>query len=247
MKSFWKWICQWGSPQLFYLRADTIRRFIKVPTYSMVILGVFWGLVIAPPDYFQGNVYRIIYLHVPMAFLAQSFYFFMACSAFVFLVWKIKIADIANTVLAPLGLCFTILSLLTGSIWGKPTWGTYWVWDARLTSMLILAFLYLGVIVLRSLINDNVRAQKFCAVLSLLGAINLPVIKFSVEWWNTLHQPASITLNKAPTMPYEMWLPLFFNIFAYYLLALYLMLKGMQVVVLNRERRTSWVQALFND
>ena len=145
---------------------------------------------------------------------------------------------------AVFGFAFTVLALVSGAVWGKPTWGTYWVWDARLTSMLILGFLYLGLIGLRSSIRDPDQAGKACAILVLVGTINLPIIKYSVEWWNTLHQPASLKLTEKPTMPASMWVPLLVNIFGYYLAAAYLILGSMRATVIKRERRAAWVREL---
>ena len=159
-------------------------------------LARYGGLALPLVDYQQGNSYRIIYLHVPVAFLAQAMYAAMAVSAVVLLVWKMKIADIAMQSIAVMGLAFTALALVSGAVWGKPTWGTYWVWDARLTSMLILAFLYLALIGLRASVRDPDLAGKVCGILVLVGVVNLPIIKYSVEWWNTLHQPASLKADR---------------------------------------------------
>jgi heme exporter protein C len=210
----------------------------------LLAVGTVWGLAIAPVDYQQGHSYRIIYLHVPVSFLAQALYLAMAIAAAVLLVWRMKLADVAMQSLAIVGFAFCVLALASGAIWGKPTWGTYWVWDARLTSMLILAFLYLGLIGLRSAMLDPDTAGKACAILALVGAINLPIIKYSVEWWNTLHQPASLKLTEKPAMPASMWVPLLLNICAYYAAAMYLVFASMRGVVLHRERRAQWVRDL---
>ncbi|MDC1076700.1 heme ABC transporter permease CcmC, partial [Litorivicinus sp.] len=164
--------------------------------------------------------------------------------AVVLFVWKMKLADVAMQAIAVTGLAFTVLSLVSGAVWGKPTWGTYWVWDARLTSMLILGFLYLGLIGLRAAIQDPDQAGKACGILVLVGVVNLPIIKYSVEWWNTLHQPASLKLTEKPTMPASMWMPLLVNILGYYIAAAYLVLGSMRAIVIGRERRASWVKEL---
>ena len=213
---------------------------------GLIAIGTLWGLGFAPVDYQQGNSYRIIYLHVPVAFLAQAMYAAMAVSAVVLLVWKMKIADIAMQSIAVIGFAFTALALVSGAVWGKPTWGTYWVWDARLTSMLILAFLYLALIGLRASVRDPDLAGKVCGILVLVGVVNLPIIKYSVEWWNTLHQPASLKLSEKPTMPSSMWIPLFINIIGYYIVAAYLVLGSMRTILVERERRSSWVRELVN-
>ena len=240
----WRWLHQWGSPRWFYERATRWQSWCGWLALIFLICGSFWGLGFAPVDYQQGNSYRIIYLHVPVAFLAQAIYAAMALCAVVLFVWKIKLADIAMQSFAVFGFAFTVLALVSGAIWGKPTWGTYWVWDARLTSMLILGFLYLGLMGLRSAIQDTDQAGKACAILVLVGIINLPIIKYSVEWWNTLHQPASLKLMEKPTMPASMWAPLLVNIIGYYLAAAYLVLGSMRVTVIERERRAAWVRKL---
>ena len=155
-------------------------------------------------------------------------------------------ADIAMQSIAVMGFAFTALALVSGAVWGKPTWGTYWVWDARLTSMLILAFLYLALIGLRASVRDPDLAGKVCGILVLVGVVNLPIIKYSVEWWNTLHQPASLKLTEKPTMPSSMWIPLFINIIGYYIVAAYLVLGSMRSILVERERRSSWVRELVN-
>ena len=242
----WRWFHQWGSPKWFYERAGRWQLVCGWLSLGLISIGTLWGLGFAPVDYQQGNSYRIIYLHVPVAFLAQAMYAAMAVSAVVLLVWKMKIADIAMQSIAVMGLAFTALALVSGAVWGKPTWGTYWVWDARLTSMLILAFLYLALIGLRASVRDPDLAGKVCGILVLVGVVNLPIIKYSVEWWNTLHQPASLKLTEKPTMPSSMWIPLFINIIGYYIVAAYLVLGSMRTILVERERRSSWVRELVN-
>ncbi len=242
----WRWFHQWGSPKWFYERAGRWQLVCGWLSLGLIAIGTLWGLGFAPVDYQQGNSYRIIYLHVPVAFLAQAMYAAMAVSAVVLLVWKMKIADIAMQSIAVMGLAFTALALVSGAVWGKPTWGTYWVWDARLTSMLILAFLYLALIGLRASVRDPDLAGKVCGILVLVGVVNLPIIKYSVEWWNTLHQPASLKLTEKPTMPSSMWIPLFINIIGYYIVAAYLVLGSMRTILVERERRSSWVRELVN-
>ncbi len=242
----WRWFHQWGSPKWFYERAGRWQLVCGWLSLGLIAIGTLWGLDFAPVDYQQGNSYRIIYLHVPVAFLAQAMYAAMAVSAVVLFVWKMKIADIAMQSIAVMGFAFTALALVSGAVWGKPTWGTYWVWDARLTSMLILAFLYLALIGLRASVRDPDLAGKVCGILVLVGVVNLPIIKYSVEWWNTLHQPASLKLTEKPTMPSSMWIPLFINIIGYYIVAAYLVLGSMRTILVERERRSSWVRELVN-
>jgi len=204
--------------------------------------GVVWGLAFAPKDYLQGNSYRIIFIHVPTAFMAQSIYIMMASAAVVTLVWRMKLADVFVKAVTPVGLVLTFLALFTGAVWGKPTWGTWWIWDARLTSMLILLFLYGGVIALDRAINDEKSAARAVAVLVLVGVVNIPIIKYSVEWWNTLHQPATFKLTEKPSMPAEMWVPLLLSVLGLYMIFGWLACIRMQTEILSREQRTRWVK-----
>ena len=171
---------------------------------------------------------RIMYMHVPASILAQSSYMMMATAAAVFLIWRIKLADVAVQAIAPIGASITFLALASGSIWGKPMWGTWWVWDARLTSTLVLFFLFVGIMALRSAMENRNSAGRATAILAVVGVINLPIIKFSVEWWNTLHQPASFTLTEKPAMPVEMWLPLLVMVIGFYLFFFTALLMRMQ-------------------
>lgn len=204
--------------------------------------GAIWGLAFAPPDYQQGNSFRIIYIHVPSAILAQSCYMMMAACAFVGLVWRMKITDMFIAAAAPLGAMFTFLALFTGAVWGKPTWGTWWVWDARLTSMLVLLFLYFGLMALRAAFEDSDMTAKASAILVLVGVVNIPIIKYSVEWWNTLHQPATFKLTEKPAMVPEMWIPLLvmvIGIYCFFTASLFMRVRN---EILIRERRTKWVR-----
>lgn len=210
----------------------------------VLMVGTIWGLAFAPKDYLQGNSYRIIFIHVPAAFLAQSVYLMMASAAVVTLVWRMKLADVFVKAVAPVGLVLTFLALFTGAVWGKPTWGTWWIWDARLTSMLILLFLYGGVIALDRAINDDKSAARAVAVLVLVGVVNIPIIKYSVEWWNTLHQPATFKLTEKPSMSVEMWVPLLLSVIGLYLIFGWLACVRMQTEILSREQRTRWVKEI---
>ncbi len=174
----------------------------------LTLAGVVWGLFFAPADWQQGDAVRIMYVHVPAAWLASSGYFALALCSAVALIWRHPLADMAAVEIGPVGAGFTALCLATGSLWGKPMWGAWWVWDARLTSVLVLFFLYLGHIALVRAFDDPQRGYRAGAILALVGVVNLPVIKFSVDWWNTLHQPATITLTGAPTMYLGMLWPL---------------------------------------
>ncbi|MGR0277839.1 heme ABC transporter permease [Marinomonas dokdonensis] len=238
----WLWFHKLGSPKYFYALS---KRFATPVFYSGLVCSVLalaWGLGFAPSDYQQGDSYRIMYIHVPAAMLAQSCYLAMGIAGLVFLVWQMKMAAVFIQAVAPIGALMALLALVTGSIWGKPTWGTWWVWDARLTSVLLLWILYMGVIALQNSLEEKTLANKAAAVLSLVGLINLPIIKYSVEWWNTLHQPASLSLIEKPTMPMEMWLPLVISILGMYLFVAGLTLWRMQTQVLLNEHKASWVK-----
>ena len=200
----------------------------------------------APADYQQGNSFRIIYLHVPAAILAQSAYMLMAVAGAIALIWKMKVADMVLKSAAPIGASMAVLALATGAIWGKPTWGSWWVWDARLTSMLILFFLYLGVMALNSAIENESTAAQASAVLSLVGVVNIPIIKYSVEWWNTLHQPATFKLTEKPAMPAEMWVPLLVMVVGFYCLFAVSLMMRLRNEIVWRERRTGWVRELLS-
>lgn len=190
----------------------------------------------------QGNSFRIIYIHVPVAVLAQSCYLGLGIAGLVTLVWNMKLAPVFIKAVAPIGAVMAFIALVSGAIWGKPTWGTWWVWDARLTSVLVLFLLYMGVIAIQNTINDQLFADKAAAVVSLVGTINLPIIKYSVEWWNTLHQPATFKLTEKPAMPMEMWLPLLFSALGLYVFCAGLAMWRMRNEILHRERRASWVK-----
>ncbi|WP_148862363.1 heme ABC transporter permease [Marinobacter fonticola] len=238
----WQFFHKLGSPKWFYGIAARLMPWLL--GFGVILLGggLVWGLAFAPQDYLQGNSYRIIFIHVPSAFLAQSVYVMMAAAGVITLVWRMKLADVFVKAVAPVGAVLTFLALFTGAVWGKPTWGTWWIWDARLTSMLILLFLYFGVIALGNAIADEKSAARAVAVLTLVGVVNIPIIKYSVEWWNTLHQPATFKLTEKPSMPMEMWVPLLLSVLGLYLLFGWLALLRMQTEILHRERRARWVQ-----
>jgi heme exporter protein C len=238
----WQIFHKLGSPKWFFGISTRLMPWLLVGGTLLLMAGVVWGLVFAPKDYLQGNSYRIIFIHVPTAFMAQSIYMMMASAAVVTLVWRMKLADVFVKAVAPVGLVLTFLALFTGAVWGKPTWGTWWIWDARLTSMLILLFLYGGVIALDRAINDEKSAARAVAVLALVGVVNIPIIKYSVEWWNTLHQPATFKLTEKPSMPAEMWVPLLLSVLGLYLIFGWLACVRMQTEILSREQRTRWVK-----
>lgn len=234
-----------GTERFFHIFSPWVK-YLSAIAAVLLLVGTVWGLGFAPPDYLQGNSYRIIFIHVPAASLAMSIYFALAVLGVIFLVWKIKTASLVAQAIAPLGFVFCVLSLLTGSIWAKPTWGTYWVWDARLTSMLILAFLYAGVMALFAAFEHSQNKGRAAAILSIVGAVNLPIIKYSVEWWNTLHQGATFTVTNAPKMSASMWLPLLVMLLGFYFLVAALAIYRTNSLILTREYNKSWVKNILN-
>jgi heme exporter protein C len=238
----WTFFHKLGSPPYFYRFAGRLIPWLGWICVGLLVAGLYGGLVLAPPDYQQGDSYRIIFIHVPSAWMSLFIYVLMAVTGAVGLIWRIKVAEAIAAASAPVGAWFTFLALITGSIWGKPMWGTYWVWDARLTSELILLFLYLGVIGLHSAIEDRRTASRATAVLSLVGLVNIPIIHFSVEWWNTLHQGATITKLGAPSLHLSMLLPLLIMALGFKLYYFMVLLMRSRVEVLERERGSAWVR-----
>ncbi len=243
-RRLWLWFLQTVGPRHFYFTFTPWVSWLTAIALGLLLVGSVWGLVFAPPDYLQGNSYRIIYIHVPAANLAMSIYLALAILGVIRLVWQIKMAEIVARAAAPVGFVVCVLSLLTGAIWGKPTWGTYWVWDGRLTSMLILAFLYAGVMALYQAFEHSPNQGKAAAILAVVGVVNLPIIKYSVDWWNTLHQGATFTVTEAPKMAASMWLPLLIMIVGFYVMAAALVLYRSCTLILQRERQSRWVQEL---
>lgn len=242
-----RWFYQLASPKWCYDILGMLSPWFGIAALILLSVGVVWGLVFAPPDYQQGNSYRIIYIHVPSAILAQSCFMLMAIAGAIGMIWKMKVAHIFAKSAAPIGASMTIIALSTGAIWGKPTWGAWWVWDARLTSMLILFFLYIGIIALYSAFENKASGDQAAAILSLVGVVNIPIIKYSVEWWNTLHQPASFTLSKKPAMPPEMWLPLLVMVLGYYCFFAFVLIGRTRIELLEREQKSGWVSAVISE
>ncbi len=200
--------------------------------------GLYMAWFVAPPDYQQGETVRIMFLHVPAAWLGLFFYVAMAASAIGTLVWRHPLADVSQKAAAPIGAAFTLVCLVTGSLWGKPMWGAYWVWDARLTSMLILFLLYCGIMALWRTIEEPARAARAVSILTLVGAINVPIVKFSVDWWNTLHQPASVIRMAGPAIHPSILYPLLVMAVAFTLVGVALHIAGMRTEILRRRVRT---------
>ena len=238
----WKWIHRLGSPPVFYRLAERALPWCAWTCALLLAAGTWLALVAAPPDYKQGHGYRIMFVHVPAAWLSMAVYVGMAAAGAVRLIWRMKIAAILANAAAPIGASLAALTLATGAIWGKPMWGAWWVWDARLTSELILLLLYLGFIGLQSAIPDRDAAEQAGAILLLVGVVNIPVIHFSVEWWNTLHQPASVMKFGAPSVHPDMLRPLLLMSFGFMMFALVAVLLRAQAALLRRERGAKWIQ-----
>lgn len=239
--SLWQGFLKTVGTREFYRIFSPWVKYLSVMAFVLIGVGTVWGLGFAPADYLQGNSYRIIFIHVPFAGLAMSIYLGLAVLGVIYLVWKVKTANLVAQAIAPMGFILCVLSLITGSIWAKPTWGTYWVWDARLTSMLILAFLYAGVMALFVAFEHTASRGKAAAILSIVGAVNLPIIKYSVNWWNTLHQGATFTITERPKMPAEMWVPLLIMMLGFYCLVGALAIYRTNTLILSRESNKQWV------
>ncbi len=235
---------QMASPQYFYRISGRLVPWFMVPCALLMLAGLYGGLILAPPDYQQGDSYRIIFIHVPSAWMSLFIYVVMAAAGVIGLVWRIKLAEVVAISSAPIGASFTFLALLTGSLWGKPMWGAWWVWDARLTSELILLFLYLGVISLYGAIEDKRVAGRAVAILALVGVVNIPIIHYSVEWWNTLHQGATIAKFDKPSIHMSMLVPLLLMALSFKLFYAAVVLMRARCEVLERERNSRWVQSL---
>jgi heme exporter protein C len=212
------------------------------PAGVLIVAALYAGLVLAPPDYQQGDGFRIIYVHAPSAWLSVMIYGVMASAAAVGLIWRMKVAHAVAASCAGIGAWFTAVSLATGMLWGKPMWGTYWVWDPRLTAQLILLLLYLGYMGLRSGIDDLGRADRASAVLAIVGVINIPIIRYSVDWWNSIHQAPSVMKMERPSMPFDMLAPLLMMLLGFTLYFAAVMLVRLRAEILRRERTASWVR-----
>ena len=231
-----------GSPRWFYQISGNFLPWLVVAAIALLVVGVVWGLAYAPMEGKQGNSYRIMYIHVPAALISMAGYYIMATAGAINLIWRMKVADVIVKSAAPIGAAMTFLTLVTGAIWGKPTWGTWWVWDARNTSMLVLLFLYLGISALYEAFEREEQAGRACAILALVGTVNIPIIYKSVDWWFTLHQPASLKLTEPSTMHPSMWQPLVLMILAFYVMYGALLTLRARTEILHRESRKQWVK-----
>ena len=237
----WKWFHKLASPPYAYGLAGRLHPWFFWTSVSLLVIGAFGGLVLAPADYQQRDAFRVIYVHVPSAYLSMMVYVTMAVAAAVGLIWRIKLAHALAASCAPIGAWFTALALVTGSIWGKPMWGTWWEWDPRLTSELILLFMFLGYLALRSSFDDVGRADRASAVLAIVGAIDVPIIHFSVIWWNSLHQGPTLVRSGGPAMPGSMLWPLLTMLLAYTLFFAAVLCDRVRAEILRRERSASWL------
>jgi heme exporter protein C len=228
---------RFANPGRFLRLSGAVLPWLALPGLLLTVIGLAWGLFFAPADWQQGDAVRIMYIHVPAAWLASAGYVALAACSVLSLVWRHPLADLAAVEIGPVGAGFTALCLATGSLWGKPMWGAWWVWDARLTSVLVLFFLYLGHIALVRAFDEPERGYRAGAILALVGAVDLPIIKFSVEWWNTLHQPDSITLTGAPTMALTMLWPLAVCALGYTLVFAAIVLARTRAAVMERRIR----------
>jgi heme exporter protein C len=238
----WTWFYKLASPPYVYGLAAALAPWLLSAAGITIAYGAIAGLVFAPPDYQQGDAFRIIYVHAPSAWMSLCAYMVMAVAGAVALIWRIKIGHAVAAASAPIGASFTLVALVTGSLWGRPMWGTYWAWDPRLTSELILLFLYVGVMSLRSAFEDPARGDRAAALLAIVGVVNVPIIHYSVLWWNSLHQGATVAKFGKPAMPGSMLWPLLSMLLGFMLFYGAVLCMRLQGEVLNRERQAKWVR-----
>lgn len=240
----WKWLHPYANPETTYHLTGRIIPWFSYISITLLTIGLTWALLFTPPDYQQGDSFRIFYIHVPTATLSMGIYVGMAIAALCSLVWQLRLADASSAALAPIGAVFTFISLVTGAAWGKPMWGTWWIWDARLTSQLILLFLFLGVIALHNAFEDKTSAGKAAGILTLVGVINIPIIKYSVEWWNTLHQGATVSKMGKPSISIDMLWPFIFCYMGFIFLIVVITCIRFRSEILSRNSMRPWVKDL---
>ena len=241
-----RWFHKLSSPPYFYRLAGTLGPWLGGLSIALIVAGAYGGLVLAPPDYLQGDGFRMIYVHVPSAYLGMMAYVVMATAAAIGFIWRIKLAHAVAVSAAPLGASFTFLGLVTGAIWGKPMWGTFWQWsDARLVFFLVLFFLYMGYLALREVTEDRDKADRLSAVLAVVGVINIPIIHYSGEWWTTLHQGPTITRLDGPSITMDMLAPLLVMIAGFSVFFVWLLFVRLQGEILVREQKSRWTQELM--
>jgi heme exporter protein C len=238
----WTWFHRLASPPHIYRTAGRLTPWLAWPAALLIVAGLIGGLYLAPPDYQQGDGYRIMYVHAPSAWLSLMVYTIMAVAGGIGLIWRMKVAHAVAAASAPIGASFTLATLVTGSLWGKPMWGTYWAWDPRLTSELILFFMYLGYMGLRAAFEDVQRADRISAVLAVVGLVDVPIVHYSVVWWNSLHQGPSVMYLGKPTMPPSMLVPLLIMFLGFTLFFGAVLMMRLRGEVLLRERTATWVR-----
>ncbi|MDX1443835.1 MAG: heme ABC transporter permease [Gammaproteobacteria bacterium] len=240
----WTWFHKLASPPHFYRIGGKLLPWFGVLTLLLMAWGLYGGLVLAPMDYQQKDAFRIIYVHGPSAWMSMFTYMMMAVAAGIGLIWRMKLAHVVAHAVAPIGAVFTFCALVTGSIWGKPMWGTWWVWDARLTSELLLLFLYLGYMALAGAFDDRKQGDRASAILAIVGVVNIPIIHYSVEWWNTLHQGPTVTKFDTPSISWEMLWPLLVMALAFKLYLFTVATWRVRAEILQREQRSAWTRDL---
>jgi len=240
----WKWLHPYAKPETTYHLTGKFIPWFAILSVILMSIGIVWALLFSPADYQQGDSFRIFYIHVPSATLSMGIYVGMAIAALCSIVWQLRLADASAAAMAPIGAVFTFISLVTGAAWGKPMWGTWWIWDARLTSQLILLFLFLGVIALHNAFEDKVMAGKAAGILTLVGVINIPIIKYSVEWWNTLHQGATVSKMGKPSMTLEMLWPFIFSYMGFIFLIVTITCIRFRTEILARNGMRQWVREI---
>jgi heme exporter protein C len=238
---------KYASPATFYPLAGKLIPWFSLAAAGLVLVGLYLGFFVAPTDFQQGESYRIIFIHVPAAWMSMFIYIVMAGWAAAGLIFNTRLSSMMANALAPTGALFTFIALWTGALWGKPTWGAWWVWDARLTSELILLFLYLGFLALHAAIDDTRRADRASALLALVGVVNVPIIYFSVKWWNTLHQGASVSMTMAPKMAATMLLGMLVMALACWMYSIAAALARVRCIILEREQQAEWLAKITGE
>src|ERR671910_1118520 len=237
----WTWVHKLGSPPHAYAVAARLTPWFAWPAALLIAAGLYGGLVLAPPDYQQRDAFRIVYVHAPSAWMSLMVYATMAVAAAIGLVWRIKVSHAVAASCAPIGASFAVAALVTGSLWGKPMWGTWWEWDPRLTSELILLFLYLGYMALRASFDDTQRADRASAILAIVGVVNVPIVKYSVVWWNSLHQAPTISKIGKPAIELSMAWPLYTMLLGFMLYFAAVLCDRVRSEILRRERNAAWL------
>jgi heme exporter protein C len=243
-----RWFHRFGSPPYVFGLADSLSPWLGAAAIVLIGVGAYWGLFVAPPDVRQGEVYRIIYIHPQTAYVGMMAYTLMAVAAGIGFIWRIKLAHAVAVSAAPIGASFTFCALITGAVWGRPTWGTYWEWgDPRLMFELLLLFLFLGYLALRAAFDDRDKADRVSAVLAVVGVVNVPIIHYSVLWWNSLHQGPTVSRLEAPAMDTAMLIPFLIMVAGFTALFYWLLLRRLQAEIVEREHGARWLHSLVSE